>query len=218
MKQLIGLALLGFMSLNAQAAVYYGNNFSIETEETNATIVNDIFTINYNKSLSDAYGISGKLIGFDTPFTLSVNQGWEVSYVKLTINTSYELMVDLSAMDHPTGVGYNAQTSLSPITLASVYDSLNKPASPVGSNPVYSGQQSDANSWSYQWYQGLRGDAGYWLSSTLYVYAFVGTSAATVESVSIQFITSPVPEPSSYAMLGLGLGLVGFAARRRKTK
>ncbi|GEM_PF-2767387 len=30
-------------------------------------------------------------------------------------------------------------------------------------------------------------------------------------------IISSVPEPSAYAMLGLGLGVLGFAARRRKS-
>jgi hypothetical protein len=31
-------------------------------------------------------------------------------------------------------------------------------------------------------------------------------------------VTSPVPEPEIYAMLGMGLGLMGWAARRRKLK
>jgi hypothetical protein len=31
-----------------------------------------------------------------------------------------------------------------------------------------------------------------------------------------QFTATPVPEPETYAMMVAGLGLLGFAARRRK--
>lgn len=33
----------------------------------------------------------------------------------------------------------------------------------------------------------------------------------------VKFVTAPVPEPSSYAMLGLGLAALGLVARRRKS-
>ena len=38
-----------------------------------------------------------------------------------------------------------------------------------------------------------------------------------LDNVSVS-VTSPVPEPETYAMLLAGLGLLGFAARRRKLK
>jgi hypothetical protein len=37
-------------------------------------------------------------------------------------------------------------------------------------------------------------------------------------TLQVQGNVALVPEPESYAMMGLGLGLVGFMARRRKTK
>jgi hypothetical protein len=45
-------------------------------------------------------------------------------------------------------------------------------------------------------------------------YGLIGTMSGYPES---QVITAaPVPEPESYAMLLAGLGLVGWAARRRE--
>jgi len=38
----------------------------------------------------------------------------------------------------------------------------------------------------------------------------------TVQAQDQLYLTTPVPEPEIYAMMGLGLGLMGFVARRRK--
>jgi len=54
-------------------------------------------------------------------------------------------------------------------------------------------------------------------------YARVGHSFAWAEVqsdvtlVAFRDITTPVPEPETYAMLVAGLGVMGFVARRRKT-
>jgi len=57
----------------------------------------------------------------------------------------------------------------------------------------------------------LMGDVGLFVAHT-----GVGTSTAKLTEVSYAFNVSAVPEPETYMMLGAGLALVGFAARRRK--
>ncbi len=47
-------------------------------------------------------------------------------------------------------------------------------------------------------------------------YNFAGTNLPVMDNLS--FTTSPVPEPETYAMMLVGLGLLGFMARRRKRK
>jgi hypothetical protein len=55
--------------------------------------------------------------------------------------------------------------------------------------------------------------------STMYVGFTGGTAGTDADQRITSFsLTSAVPEPETYAMLMAGLGLVGFAARRRKAK
>lgn len=60
----------------------------------------------------------------------------------------------------------------------------------------------------------VTGAATYWLkiSGNFTVAAWPGYEGT--DGYYSGSILSPVPEPSTYAMLGLGLGLLGFAARR----
>lgn len=60
-------------------------------------------------------------------------------------------------------------------------------------------------------------DLGAKFGSTMYVGFTGGTGGTDADQRITAFsLTSAVPEPATYAMLLAGLGLVGFAARRRK--
>jgi hypothetical protein len=68
----------------------------------------------------------------------------------------------------------------------------------------------DGNVWSVEVLE-LYGQAG---ESTL-TFAAVGTPDGQGASLDAVSLTSPVPEPESYAMLLLGMGMLGAIARRK---
>ena len=53
------------------------------------------------------------------------------------------------------------------------------------------------------------------LGSGSYYYSVLG-GATSASTYAISSVAAPVPEPESYALLGAGLGVVGFLASRRR--
>lgn len=60
-------------------------------------------------------------------------------------------------------------------------------------------------------------DAGYQAANSTY-YPGVGNYALAVRDGDVASVAAPIPEPSTYAMLLAGLGLLGLTAKRRRQK
>ena len=55
------------------------------------------------------------------------------------------------------------------------------------------------------------------LSAGSYYYSVLGGAMGTASyAISSAAVATPVPEPETYALLGAGLGIVGFVASRRR--
>lgn len=53
-------------------------------------------------------------------------------------------------------------------------------------------------------------------AGTYYYSVFGATNGVGVYSLSSAAVAAPVPEPETYALLGAGLGIIGFVASRRR--
>lgn len=94
----------------------------------------------------------------------------------------------------------------------------------VPDNPLTALTQAQLDKVAYADCAPLIGSGGYGGGGMMGAVCMTGTSVAGYGSVGTmsgypvsQSITAAVPEPESYAMFLVGLGLMGFIARRRKT-
>lgn len=207
------IALLGSLSVFAQAATYnftefnggatgLGNQLSVEVLDNTATSATDDVLFKF----TNAVGIASSLT--DIYFDNGTTAPPLLSSISIYAQSS-GVSFDTSATP-PNVPGWN---TLSPSFSADQSSDSNTPG--ASSNGISAMSE----------YLTIKGTlaSGYTYGNVL---SYMGSSdfriAVHVQSigadgVSAEYLvnTTPVPEPETYAMLLAGLGLVGFAARRK---
>lgn len=139
-------------------------------------------------------------------YTPSSTLGSGVAYVQLdgTVNKASYMNV-AAAVDYKLSFDY---TAISKVTI-SAYSGLNGTGTHLGDYDLMgNGSTAEADVWTHATFE-FNGQAKSFVLTGLSDYATPGSYAA------IDNITA-VPEPTSLALLGAALGVVGFAARRRQ--
>lgn len=194
MKSFIRILLLLLLSpLAVSAQTFYGNHYTVETDGP-FSFANNQLIWNIDQSIAST-------TNFGDPYSFSVfaESGYQVD-LSATILGSYQF-----ASTTPPLPGYAS------ITLRFFN----------GDNPIrYSVDNTFAQNGSLDLtFPTLESPKTSIIENLLYGIVLIEGQGATAEfqfdSFRINFLVSAVPEPFSYAMLGLGLGVLGFANSRR---
>lgn len=222
------------IKLFAAAAVVALSAFATQAQAVQTWTVTTTGTIDYGSDTTGVFGLGGNLAGFS--FTQSVTAitdyagyaGEPEFYDTITINgksvTFISRATEASNQQIDNGVG---KASGGPDIIYSVQeghtasgDYLNAtqyvlnfsnafvPATGYGQTiaPI---NVSDASFLAYVYFDVSQGQFG----NGSQIATFTSRS---INTISVNVIPDPVPEPETYAMLLAGLGLVGFAARRKR--
>lgn len=185
------LGLFGTASIVAGNLVFTPTQFEASTNGVNNSSTSAVWTMN---------------------ITVIANPGYQLSGFNLTENGEYSLTSGASAFVTGTFTATNIEGTSLPAEVAT-FSSTNPIA--VGSS---SWQAQAGVAPSTGW--GTNGIVSYTsltLSNQLFTASGGGTADIWKNLVTVNTVTSPVPEAQTYAMMLAGLGLVGFMVRRKRT-
>jgi len=159
----------------------------------------DLGELSLNKPQLDAYNANPNMLG----------GGGNVAFSDLY---TFKVADDLLGVSNPT-----AYSSVASFDIVSVLFNINNLTV-----SVYSGDAVDAAFLVFE--KSAAGDSfvneSFALTSSSYTIVISGLTTGQwggAYTINMTGATSPVPEPSEYAMLLAGLGVIGMVARRRKT-
>jgi hypothetical protein len=192
--QSVNLLTNGSFETPAQAAIgnYFFNTGSIDI--TGWTVVGGQTQLSYHSTCTDGnqcIDLTG-IVGYD--------KGLQSDAVATVIGTTYQLSFDLGNVDYP---GFYSST---------VSVSINNGAATLFTNVFnYDPSGFEWERKSFSWLA----DAA---SAQITILGAANGSLSNDQGIlldNVAFTAAPVPEPETYALLLAGLGLVGFAVRRR---
>jgi hypothetical protein len=161
--------------------------------------------------------------------------GWTVGGVGVDwlSTTNYGASDGVHAVDLGWYVGGAGSVSINLTTVQGATYALSFSAAAVSGNPTYTNTGTvSAGSLTANFAPAFSAENAF-ASQVFYTqsYQFIANSSNTVltiaaatpgtsygpviDDVRVSFVSAPVPEPETYALMLVGLGLVGFAARRR---
>ncbi|MHA4869963.1 FxDxF family PEP-CTERM protein [Duganella sp. PWIR1] len=203
-----GLAGAGWLTQGLSTTQSFSTSFSFSLTGDNKSKMADGITLAFQNIGNNITGVGGGDVGYwnlgghGASAVGSVILSWDKNDYGLSIDGKVQNLKDapfsLGASNNVTGsqtVSYNAATH--ELTMTGTFNDL-------------------SSGLSYAVSDSKIVDLNAKFGSTMYVGFTGGTGGADADQRITSFSVSAVPEPETYAMMLAGLGLVGFAARRRK--
>lgn len=227
-KKKTTLAVLGLaaalLSTAAQAITLVGTQVSYSFDSADlglfgtASLSGDnlVFTPTiFEASTNGSHG-SGPIAYQTMHITVSANTGYQLSSLSLTESGSYSLTGSASAFvtGNITALDIEGTTDLEEIGTITPNAPFDVIGTPTGWT-ANAGVILPATGWGGT--DGVVNSIGLKITNQLYAASASGGTADIWKNVvGLSVVTSPIPEADTYAMMLVGLGLVGFMARRSR--
>jgi len=235
----LGMALFGTAAhaepIHIESAALVLDNLPSYTEDRISVLANnaDVLQLSLTEMLNrnssggtgwsafDDQGVFQQTVnGFATGYQLAARQGYHISLITLDLTFSGQLQQAQSPLDPPGQALNYTQDSMQLLNAGSVVQSDGRRIDNLNGT-----QQVQLTFWDLAWAQtvSLELQSQVWMGAQgippngiLPGIPSFASMNMTDAVLTIHTAISPAPEPSTYAMLLAGLGLVGVAARRRK--